>query len=189
MAGERFNPSKADRLISEKRYNVLDPQRVVNFFEVEKGDKVADLGAGNGFFTLPIARKTETVVYGVDIEPEMLALLDKRAKVENINNIEYITSDLEDIQLEDDSADKALISFVLHEVPDLPQALSELKRIVKHDGKVLILEWEAVESEMGPPLHERISSEDMKKILTDHGIESEVHHFNEAIYGLKGTFI
>ncbi|WP_078594765.1 class I SAM-dependent methyltransferase [Evansella clarkii] len=187
MAGERFNPEKADKLLSEKRYKVLDPQKVLDYFEVEQGNQVADLGAGNGFFTIPVARRTGAPVYAVDIEPKMLELLDERAKGEGLTNIAYVVSNLENIQLDDNTADKAIISLVLHEVPDLTKALQEVKRILKPGGQVLVIEWEAKESEMGPPLHERIGSQDMVNILSENGYKTEVTHFDEAIYGLKGT--
>lgn len=62
--------------------------------------------------------------------------------------------------------------------------MDELKRMKKREGKILILEWQAVESEMGPPLHERIPLEDLKQQVEKNGFVSEGHNFNEQIYGL-----
>ncbi|OLO28507.1 SAM-dependent methyltransferase [Alkalihalophilus pseudofirmus] len=186
MAGERFHPSKADKLIDPKRYQLIDPKTTIQHLNINVGDIVADLGAGNGFFTIPIAQRTKTQVYAVDIEPEMLELLKERAKDANTNNIEFVVSDLEEIKLDNLSVDKAFVSLVLHEVPSLDKALMEIKRILENDGQILLLEWETVESEMGPPLHERISSVDMTEALKKHGFVVEMALQKEAIYGLIG---
>lgn len=136
---------------------------------MKSDDTVADLGAGVGYFTIPIAKHSDHVV-AVDIEPKMLEMLKENANHEQITNIEYRVSDLEHIQLEDNTVDKIIVAFVLHEVPNLDQALNEIKRILKPGGKGLILEWEAVEMEAGPPLHERIPSGDFFEILKKHGM-------------------
>lgn len=187
MSGERFDPRKANVLIDPKRFKLLQPDKIIESFGVVEGEMVADLGAGNGFFTIPIAEITKTTVYAVDIEPEMLELLKLRSKEANLNNIQFVVSDLEEIRLNDHSVDKAIISLVLHEIPNLAKALTEVKRILRSGGQLFILEWEAVESEMGPPLHERISSRDMMEILKKHGFNVEMTFIKEAIYGLTGT--
>jgi ubiquinone/menaquinone biosynthesis C-methylase UbiE len=187
VAGERFNPEKANSLLSEKRYKLIDPENVLTYFNVEQGNVVADLGAGNGFLTLPIAKKTETTVYAVDIEPHMLELLKQRADKEDIRNITYIEGGLYDIKLDDNSVDKAMISLVLHEVADLSKALGEVKRILKHGGQVLIIEWKAKRSEIGPPFEDKISSTEMEKILRNNGFNVDIKSFNDTIYALKGT--
>ncbi|WLR50310.1 methyltransferase domain-containing protein [Bacillus tianshenii] len=188
MAGHRFNPAKADKLISKERLEALPPEKVLSALDITKGEVVADLGAGNGFFTLPIAEQTGKTVYAVDIEPKMLELLQERAKEAAISNITYIESDLENTQITADSTDKVLIGFVMHEVPNRQNVLQEVERILTSNGVALLLEWEAVESEMGPPLHERLASNEFKAEVEAYGYRAEVVHFNDAMYGLKVTF-
>lgn len=186
MVGHRFNPKKADKLVDPKRQQVLPPEKIMELLEIEEGDIVADLGAGNGFFTLPIAEKTKSPIFAVDIEPQMLALLKERANVAGIENIESVVSDLEEINLGNQIVNKVIVAFVLHEVPHLTKALEEIKRILADTGKLLILEWEAVESEMGPPLHERIANKDLANVLKENGYKiEEITHLHEAIYSLK----
>ncbi|OLO26135.1 hypothetical protein BTR23_24050 [Alkalihalophilus pseudofirmus] len=184
MAGVRFDPRKADKLINPKRYELITPEKTIERFGIKQGDIVADLGAGNGVFTIPIAEKTKTKVYAVDIEPQMLTLLEERAKKANLDEIVYVTSDLQDIKIEDHSVDHALISLVLHEVSDLKLVLAAVKRILKTDGQLLIIEWEAVDSKMGPPLNERISSNAMKKILEKNDFKVEIVELAPVIYGM-----
>lgn len=70
----------------------------------------------------------------------MLTMLKEIAEKEEIGNIRYIESDLENIQLNDHTVDKVMAAFVIHEVPDPAKALREVKRILKPDGKFLLIE-------------------------------------------------
>lgn len=185
MAGHRFKPEKAEKLLDPKRQELIPPDIVIETLDIQKSDMVADLGAGNGYFTLPLAKQTNETVYAVDIEPRMLDLLKERADKEKLQNIQYIESNLENIQLKDNSVDKAVIAFVMHEIPNMEKAISEFKRILKLDGRLVIVEWEATESEIGPPLHERISSKDMHQFLLENGIHSKSIQLNEAMYILS----
>jgi 16S rRNA A1518/A1519 N6-dimethyltransferase RsmA/KsgA/DIM1 with predicted DNA glycosylase/AP lyase activity len=80
MAGHIFNPEHADKLLDPKRIELLPPEKIIDELTLRNDDIIADLGAGNGFFTLPLAKNTSQTVYAVDIEPKMLELLKKRAK-------------------------------------------------------------------------------------------------------------
>ena len=185
MVGSRFNPDDADKLLSTKRKELLPPHKVIEILDISTDDIVADLGAGNGYFTIPIAKGTKKTVYAVDIEPKMLGMLKDNAVKEQIKNIEYVVSDLENIQLDKNLVNKVFIAFVIHEVPNIVKALTEIKRILKPGGQLLLLEWEAVETEIGPPFHERIPSEKMGEILRENGFEIEITHLNSAIYAIK----
>lgn len=183
MAGRRFNPEKANKLLDPKRVELLQVNELFKLLNIQKSDNVADLGAGNGFFTLQIAEKTDGTVYAVDIEEKMLNLLKVRAEQHKQANIQYVVSDLERIQMPDTKVDKIIVAFVLHEVPNLDQAFSEMRRILKPDGKILLLEWEKTESEMGPPIHERILSNDMKEACTNNNFNIETEYQpNYAMY-------
>lgn len=181
--GHRFNPEKANKLVHPDRFEKLPPEDILREFGVKQGDKVADLGSGNGFFTLPIAKLTDATTYALDIEQKMLDMLRERAEEEQVTNIEYVLSDLDTIKLKDHEVDHALISFVLHEVPNLSRTLSEIKRIVKPGGTLIAIEWEAIEEAAGPPLHERIHSNDLKDIFEKNGLRVvKAKHQNPSNY-------
>ena len=184
MTDKRFNPDKAEVLYSEVRRAMLPVEEVITYLNLRTEDTVADLGAGNGYFTIPLAKKTESQVYAVDIEPKMLALLKVLAVKEELANIRYIQSDLEDIQLKNHTMDKVVAAFVIHEVPDMPKAISEARRILKSDGTLLVVEWEDVPTQTGPLLEDKISSQEMTKLLEQSGFFSEVIHLNESYYAI-----
>ncbi|WP_074011044.1 class I SAM-dependent methyltransferase [Numidum massiliense] len=184
MAGHRFNPERAHKLHSPERLKLLPPETVVQKLGVTRGETVADLGAGSGYFTLPLAQATEQTVYAVDIEPKMLVHLQERATAARADNIAYVESDLEHIQLATHAVDKVIAAFVLHEVADLAQAFAEIKRIMKPDGRALVLEWMKKETESGPPLGERIPVETFAERAQSAGFRTDVFYPNEQHYGL-----
>lgn len=94
MVGHRFNPEKAEKLLDPKRKQYISPEKVNSFLQINKDDVIADLGAGNGFFTVPFAKETKKKVYAIDVQDDMLQLLKKHASNEKVENIEYILGDL-----------------------------------------------------------------------------------------------
>lgn len=189
MTGHRFNPEEADHLLSEERKKQLPYDKIIEKLNLKPTDVVADLGAGNGYFTIPMTHYTKETVYAVDIEPKMLEILKNRAAKDQIENIHYVISDLESIPIDDESVNKVLVSFVIHEVPNIENALNEIKRILKSDGIVLFVEWEAVESETGPPLYERIPSKELSQILQNNGFQTTAFRLNSANYVIQAKIV
>ncbi|WP_286171038.1 class I SAM-dependent methyltransferase [Lentibacillus populi] len=184
MTDKRFNPEKAHSLMRTERKKLLPPNEIMEYLGVNSGDTVADLGAGNGYFTIPIAKNAEKV-YAVDIEPKMLEMLKENAGEEQLDNIQYVESDLDHIKLDDESVNKVIVAFVMHEVPNVDRTLAEINRILKPEGQMLLLDWEAIETESGPPLHHRISSNEMINILERNGFDTEVVPLNPANYAVR----
>ncbi|WP_117169466.1 class I SAM-dependent methyltransferase [Paraliobacillus sediminis] len=185
LTNKRFNPEHADKLMSEERKVQLPQSKIIDYLKLTPTDKVADLGAGNGYFTIPIARNTTNTVYAVDIEPKMLDMLKENTTKERLDNIDYVISDLEDIQLPDNAVNKVLVSLVIHEVTNLETSINEIKRIIKPGGELLLIEWKAIETESGPPLDERISSNGMIKFLNTAGFSAEAIDLNAVHYAIK----
>ncbi len=179
-----FNPEKAGMLLDPKRKEKLPPDQILDLLDLKQGDVAADLGAGNGFFTIPMAKRTTQTVYAVDIEPKMLEGLKEHAKREQVETIEYVTGSLAETTLKNHSITKLFSSFVMHEVPDLKDVFEEMDRILVDGGKGLILDWEAVESESGPPLHVRIPSNQLKKEFEAYGFKTQLDRIREEVYAL-----
>jgi ubiquinone/menaquinone biosynthesis C-methylase UbiE len=185
--GHRFNPEKAGKLLDPRRKEKLPPEKILTLFDLKAGEIVADFGAGNGFFTVPIAQATGNDVYAIDIEPKMLEGLKEHARESGIENITTIITDLANTTLAEQSVDKIFSSFVMHEVPDLPAVMEEIKRILKPNGRILILDWEAIEMNEGPPLAHRIPSDQLKATFESHGFSVEKQIINSGVYALIMT--
>jgi ubiquinone/menaquinone biosynthesis C-methylase UbiE len=185
--GHRFNPEHAAKLLSDRRREMLPPEQILAKLKIHSEHKVCDLGAGNGYFTIPIAGLTRGKVYAVDVEPKMLELLKNRANDAGIQNIEYKVADIAHTDLPDGSINRVFSSFVMHEVPDLDTVIEEVKRILDSQGQALILDWEKVESESGPPLHVRIPSEQLKEAFQAKGFKVLKEMIIPEVYALTLT--
>lgn len=182
---KRFNPENAHLLYSEDRRMALPPERVIEYLRVKKDEEIADLGSGNGYFTIPLARMINKTITAVDIEPRMLTMLKENAEREKVTNIQCIQSDLESLPFSDEAFDKVLIAFAIHEVTNPEKVLMEIRRILKPDGILLLTEWEAAETWGGPPSNERISSDTLMAAAGRNGFSAERIRLNPAQYAIR----
>ncbi len=182
-----FNYEKAEKLLDPKRQETVPVEKVFELLQLEGKEKVADLGAGNGYLTIPIAKETSDRVTAIDLQFEMLELLEARAVDANLQNIDRMQSSLESLNLPDGSFQRTVAAFVLHEVPDLHQSLLEAHRILTEDGQLLILDWERIEGEQGPPMNHRISANHMAEQVAQAGFDVEAGHLNDDVYYIKAT--
>jgi len=160
----------------------LEPERIVQYFNLKPGDHVADFGAGHGYFTIPMARLVggDGKVYALDIQKPVLDIIRSRAKVEHLLNIETIWADLEEpggSKLKDKFIDLVVVSNILFQVEKKNEVLREAYRILREQGRLAIIEWEAASSgkspkyQVGPPPALRIKKEVAKDLALQAGFE------------------
>ncbi|PKL54337.1 MAG: class I SAM-dependent methyltransferase [Candidatus Methanoperedenaceae archaeon HGW-Methanoperedenaceae-1] len=169
----RFNIKKAELLDSPDRRSFLDPDSILGKLGLEKDMVFADLGCGTGYFSIPasaILRK----VYAVDVQQEMLDLLNTRIKKGKLTNIEPVLSDGNSIPLANGSADIIFMANVFHELDDKEHMLAEARRVLS-DGKLVIIDWKKIEMDIGPPVSERFSPEEVISICRNNGFEPDVN--------------
>lgn len=179
--GHRFDPKHVEKLDNPERRKMLPPNEIMKMLDVQQGQTVADIGCGPGYFTIPLASSARNV-YAVDVSPEMLHLLEERAAHEELENISLVESPAEHLTLPDHTVDRVICSLVLHEVGDLKQTLSEFKRILRPGGKVLLIEWEKKQMEMGPPLSERLAADALLREVVALGFHAEISYPNPNQY-------
>jgi len=109
------------------------------------GDRVADIGAGTGYFSLPMARMVGATgtVYAVDIQPEMLAMIEARADREGKTNIELVLATETDPGLTRESIDMALFVDAYHEFEWPREVMSAIYESLVPGGKVVLIEYRA----------------------------------------------
>jgi len=105
---------------------------------------VADIGAGTGYFTFPVAQRVpQGKVFAVDIQPEMLARLARRKALENVANVETVLGEEDDPKLPDNEIDLAFIVDAYHEF-SFPREMGErLKESLKPGGQLVLVEYRA----------------------------------------------
>lgn len=99
------------------------------------GAVVADVGAGTGFLARGLVSQARKV-YVIDSSPEMLAVARKNLAA--FNNVEYCQADGRRLPLPDACLDAALANMYLHHVPDPLAAISEMVRVLKPGGRLVI---------------------------------------------------
>ncbi len=98
---------------------------------------VADLGCGTGLTAAALAPWVR-LIHVVDREPAMLEAA--RVRLDAFDNIEFHQCDLSVLSLDDACADAALLSLVLHHVPEPEQVVCEASRILRPGGRLMILD-------------------------------------------------
>ncbi len=111
----------------------------LNILENEtKTKQVLDFGCGTGNFTEKVINFDPRKIVAVDISEEAIKKAKNNPSL-NRKNIEYRVENCEDLSLNSDSFDVAYGSGILHHL-NLNKSLSELKRILKKDGKIVFIE-------------------------------------------------
>ncbi|MDY5910685.1 MAG: class I SAM-dependent methyltransferase [Inconstantimicrobium porci] len=99
---------------------------------------IADLGCGTGFITMKIAQYNPHAVFAVDQSLNMLQEVRKESLKRGIANIFPIRSNLDNLDIFDDTVDYITINMALHHVKDAKKCIDEMYRILKPGGKVVI---------------------------------------------------
>ncbi len=170
--GHKFHIERRGYLDSEERRSYLDAAAILRGFGIDPGIRIADVGAGTGFFALPAAELVgpRGHVYAADLSPEMLQDLQKKIADKRVSNVTAVRSTEDGIPLPDRSVDFALLACVLHEL-DGPGTLLECRRILKPQGRLGIVDWKKQEMEYGPPKEHRLDESQAKTILEDAGLQ------------------
>jgi ubiquinone/menaquinone biosynthesis C-methylase UbiE len=134
-----------------------DPIKNLAELDVKDGMKVADIGAGSGFYSMEAAKKVgpRGLVYAVDIQQDLLERLKKSAATIGLHNIEIVWGNAEKIggtKLREGLVDRVILSNTLFQVEskDRDNLVLELKRITKSGGKLLLVDWQSG-SPLSPP--------------------------------------
>ena len=117
---------------------------------VKRGMTVCDMGCGNGFYSLQLAKMVgpKGRVLAVDIQPEMLKLLRERMHKEGIDNITPILGSLHDPRLPDGQVDLILLVDVYHEFSHPEYMLKAMRRSLSPEGTVALLEYRSEDPEV-----------------------------------------
>lgn len=120
---------------------------MLDLADVSRGKRVLDLGAGTGDQTLLAARRVgpEGSVLATDISDPMLDLARDAARAAGLDNVETRVMDAQRLDLPAASFDAAIARFSLQFVPDVQQALGEVRRVLRPDGRFAVVVFSALE--------------------------------------------
>ncbi|MBI1368293.1 MAG: methyltransferase domain-containing protein [Planctomycetes bacterium] len=146
---------------------------MLRMLKLQPGQTVCDLGCGNGYHTLRMAAAVGPTgrVFGEDIQPEMLTMLNDRADAAKIANVTPILGTLMDPRLPDGSCDMILLVDVYHEISYPQQMLAAIRKALKPTGRVVLVEFRAEDPKVPiKPLH-KMSKAQVDKELTANGFK------------------
>jgi len=118
------------------------PDQIIKAIGLRHGQSIADIGAGGGYFTLRFAEivGNEGKVYAIDTNPAFLQFIEKSANEKGLNNVVTILTK-DGLDLPESSLDFVFMRNVTHHIPNRVQYFKNLRRFLKPDGRVIIIEY------------------------------------------------
>ena len=118
------------------------PDEVVALLGIGAGDRVADVGAGGGYFTVRFADAVGAWgrVWAVDVDEDLLAYLEERAAEEGRSNVEVVRGELDDPLLPDGEVDLVFLANTYHHIEERPAYFRRILVDLAPKGRVAIVE-------------------------------------------------
>lgn len=149
------------------------PSKLLKILDLKPGMVVADIGAGSGYHAFRMAEKVgdKGKVYAVDIQPEMLAIIRRKAKEKGITNVEPVQGTVSDPKLPADSIDLMLLVDVYHEF-SLPYEMTEaMVKALKPGGKLVFVEFRLEDPKVPIKLVHKMTEKQVIKEMGPHPLK------------------
>src|SRR4030095_15634269 len=161
-----------------KRDAYQKPQEVLTALDIKPGEIIADIGAGSGYFTFRLARHVSErgTVYAVDVNPDMMLDINRAIRDIKVTNVFSILAGPDDPLLPVTSVDRFFFSDSWHHIENQTKYLSLMKKMLKPNGEVVMIDFDKKETPVGPPLEMRIAREDLIKQMTSNGFRLAKEH-------------
>ncbi|HVF10077.1 MAG TPA: methyltransferase domain-containing protein [Abditibacteriaceae bacterium] len=169
----KFDISQAQRLDSADRMAWNNPAKIIAAVDIPPGARVAEIGCGSGWFTFELEKavRPRGMVYALDMQPAMLQIL--RARRENWERILTLPCDENEFQLDNNEVDIVFHANTLHECSEPEKHLREAHRVLKEQGRLIVIEWHWAdeESQPGPPNTERLEVDTVQQLVEAAGFQ------------------
>lgn len=160
-------------LTRDSRQREERPDLLRAALRLEPGETACDIGAGNGYHTLPMARAVAPggQAWAVDIQPEMLLLLQERATKAGVTNVRPVHNSQTSSNLPPATCDIALLVDVYHEFSDPAAMLASLRQALKPAGELVLVEYREEDPAVPIKARHKMSKAQAHKELTAHGFK------------------
>ena len=134
-------------------------EAVVEALSLKPGDRVADIGAGTGLYTLLFAERVgdEGHVFAIDIEPLFLDLINRRAEDASLTNISAVLGRDDSITLPPGSLDVVFIADTYHYFSDREAIMTSVATALKPGGRLFIVDYELSTQNDAPAGREHVA--------------------------------
>ena len=151
--GRRSGAYSKSSILSDKDHLNL----IVDLTAPESSDKVLDVATGNGFLAFEFAKRVSGAnVIGCDMTRDMLLVAESIQKERGIRNLDFRVMDVESLGFEDGSFDIVSCRFAFHHFTDPGKAVSEMARVCKTGGKIVLVDGLSSEDAAKSEYHNRI---------------------------------
>jgi ubiquinone/menaquinone biosynthesis C-methylase UbiE len=156
------------------------PEKVMEALALKPGERVADIGAGSGYFTLRAAKAVGPtgIVWAIDIRQEMLDYIAKRVEEEKLENIRPMLVFDDDPQLPQGKVDTILMVDTWHYIRK-PEYAKKLRAGLAPGGRVVIIDYTPKpfeERPWGPPPEQQTSREELDAHFAEAGLKPAKEH-------------
>jgi len=165
----KFSPHSIEKLLRPDRFGDLDICGLFRNMGLDLSMTFADIGCGPGFFSRYALEVVGPggLVYGVDMQQDMLDALQGNIRAENL--LPVLSSE-ESLQIDDGCVDFVFCAYVLHEALCAKSFLGEVKRVMKDNARLLIIDWDKLREEHGPPYGDRVSRGEASELIKGAGL-------------------
>jgi ubiquinone/menaquinone biosynthesis C-methylase UbiE len=160
-------------LIRESRQREEDCKLLLEQLKLKPGQTVCDMGCGNGFYALQMAKAVgpKGKVYAVDIQPQMLRLLEARAKAAGLENIVSVLGTLTDPKLPEGKIDLVLMADVYHEFSHPVHMLAATRKSLSKEGLIALAEFRMEDRKVPIKLLHKMSKKQIMKEFPPNGFK------------------
>lgn len=159
--------------------SLVDPENVFGGLRLKPGSAFLDMACGTGQYAVAASKIVgdEGFVYAIDLWEEGITTLMEQVSVKGIRNIQAMVRDItKPIPIDGDCVDVCFMATALHEFTlsqTADAALTEAARVLGSDGTLAIIEFDKIDRPPGPPIHIRLTPDDVERIVSPHGFSRQ----------------
>jgi ubiquinone/menaquinone biosynthesis C-methylase UbiE len=162
----------ADWLDRPEREKEEGCSKLMKALPIKPGMVIADVGAGSGFYTFPMAEKVgpKGKVYAVDIQKEMLEIIKRRTKAKKLANVEPVLGTVTDPKLPAGKVDLILLVDVYHEFSHPYEMAEAMVKALKPGGLLVFVEYRLEDPKVPIKLVHKMSQKQVIKEMAPHPV-------------------
>ena len=182
---ERHDPDPISRWLSPERVRELDPFNVINYMPIDPYDKVADIGCGPGYFTIPLAKYlVHGRLHALDTDEEMVEVARSRVTAARLGNVQVLACQPTEFPIEPGSLDGAFLSLVVHHGGlDREAFLKAVRGLLRANGWCTVIEWHGEGGNDSHSHDHRIEPDDLRELARCAGFRFQGwRKLNDTLY-------
>lgn len=190
METKKFDPKKLNKLNDPARIKFQSPEKIWETLQLSDPKILVDIGAGTGFFAMPFCdQMLNGTVYACDMSETMVSWMVENLPDRYRDRVIPLKSEENSCDLQDELADLVYMINLHHELDAPLTMLKEAYRMLKTGGTLMVIDWKAEETPMGPPQEIRIPVPVLQEQFSSIGLSRIQSHdgmpYHSFVTGIK----